>query len=249
MKKKVIVILLAVFVVMGLTACSMFPVYNSKEEVEDYAKAVVGEDITFVCEEKNKENKKFTYTFQDNQSREFCFIAYSQHPDFLDGASLPGYEPRLTDSYLKDIYLHHKEELDALLYPVVEENGWELTRYDCITETSEASWKVSCSPVKIYVRSTEFGVVNHEDSMRSLAKLGAQMDAILAYEYSNKNLTKEDDVIYRVQTGGGIQLDFKENKQHVSIVSFEFSTSEDERWTEESLYEYLKKQYDEDVKK
>ncbi len=248
MKKKVILILLTVLAIMGITACSMFPVYNSKEEVEAYAEAVVGEDITFVSEENNKDTKRFTYTFQDNQNREFCFISYSQHPDFLDGASLPGYEARLVDSYLKSIYLHHKEELDALLYSVVEENGWELTRYDCVTETSDTSWKVICSPVKIYLKSTEFGVVNHEDSMRSLAKLGAQMDAILAYEYSNENLNKEDDAIYRMQTGGGIQLDFMENKQHVSIVSFEFSTSEDERWTEESLYEYLKKQYDEDVK-
>ena len=248
MKKKWIIIAGMAFSMLYFTACSMFPVYNSKEEVESYAKAVVGEDITFVSEEKNKDKKRNIYTFKDNQDREFNYYAYTQHPDFIDGASLPGYEARLADSYLKDIYLYHKEELDALLYPVIEENDWELTRYDCVTETSETSWKVSCSPVKIYLKSTAFGVVNHEDSMRSLAKLGAQMDSILAYEYSNENLNKEDDVIYRLLTGGGIQLDFKENNQFISIVYFDFSTTEETRWTEESLYEHLKQQYDEDVK-
>lgn len=248
MKRKLIIIVGIAISALCLTACSMFPTYYSREEVESIAKAVVGDDINYISEEKNKDKKRITYTFEDNKGRKFTYITYSKHPDFIDGASLPGYGSRMVDSYLKSIYMHHKEEIDAILYPAVEEAGWELTRYDCVTKTSDISWQVLNSPVKIYLKSTEYGAVNHEDSMRALAKLGAQLDAILAFEYSNEKLKEYDDILYRYQLGGGFQLDFMEDKRHISIVSFAFSTSEETRWTEESLYEYLKQQYDEDVK-
>ncbi|MBQ7776545.1 MAG: hypothetical protein IJ379_11560 [Lachnospiraceae bacterium] len=247
--KRIKILICCMILGLCLTGCTLWPVYYEESTITEAAKEVVGEEVEYISLKKDKDNQRVIYTYADDKEREFTFTAYAEHPDFIDGASLPGYQCELQDSYLKSIFMHHKEEIDEILYQTIEENGWELDRYDCPVETEETS-KVSLpvmdSPVFIMIDSMAGSAQAQDEDMRQLARMGVQIDQILCYEYDYTAVTNED-IIYRGDDECTIILVFESKDMPSNRVSFDFSISEETRWTEESLYEYLRQKYEKNL--
>lgn len=243
--KKITVLVCCVVLSVCLSGCTLWPVYYSKNDVKDIAEDVVGEDIEYISKTNDKGNYRVIYNFEDEKGRAFTFTAYVQETPFIDGATLPGYVSRLRDSYLKSIYMHHKEEIDEILYRTMEENDWTINIYSCPMETEDTpqvSLAVMDSPVFITMDTHSVTEEERDEDIRQFAKMGAEIDEILSYEY-HWQAEENDDIIYRYNEDCKILLNFRDGGQMDNQVDIVFSLSEETRWTEESLYENLKQQY------
>ena len=241
--RKFAILLMSVTMLFSISACTLFPQYHSKETIQEVTEELFGETVTLLSVAKDKENKRVVYTYEDANGREFTVSSYAEHSNF-DGAELPGYYNKIRESYQKDIFMDYRKEFDR----IVEENTKNseiVLDYISGDKTGEfTDWKVATMPALIAF--TSYGTEEQRDEdLRAMARIGAKMDELLSYEYDwEKARFREDDLICDWYPGlCGILFKFEgENDGLRKQVMFDFSTSEEGRWTEESLYLYLKEQ-------
>lgn len=240
MKKRAMGIILAGMMVF-LTGCSIIPQYYSKEQAVDFAEAVFGEDITFLSGEKDRKNKQVVYTFADSQQREFTVTTYAKHNSF-DGLTLPVYHTWIRESYEKSIYMLYQEEIQQIIEnsgleaEVLMRGEWEEPEHSAVND----------SPVPIWLTSYHEGEEIYAD-LRKLAQIGAEIDGLLQYEYDWQYDASAIEMHYSNHLDssmGGMRITFRNREDNLSAgqAGFNFSTDENERWDEDTLYEYLKQQ-------
>lgn len=245
--KKFLFLIMSTVMFFCISGCTLFPKYHSEETIQEVAEEMFGENVTLVGMEKEKENKRVIYTYKDVKGREFTISSYAEHSNF-DGADLPGYYNKIMDAYQKDIFMLHKDEFDEIVEENTAGTGIVLDYISCDSWGEFTDWQVASMP--IYIRFVSDAAGEQIDKeLRIMARMGAEMDALLAYEYDwEKTRFREDGIIYDWHTSlCGINFKLGEGSDGLrKQVMFDFSISEEERWTEEELYLYLREQLDEE---
>ena len=247
--KRTVVIIISIIMLLGVSGCTAFPEYHSEDTIQTVTEELFGEAVTLLTMEEDKENKRIIYTYEDGKGREFRVFSYAEHSNF-DGADLPGYYSKITESYQKDIFMLHKEEFDAIVEKHTKDTGITLDYISCDTESKITDWQVEIMP--IYIRFTSDATTKEqvEEDIRVMAEMGMEADALLDFEYDwEKARFREDDVICDWYPNlCRMQLVFEvANDKMKDRTQFDFSVSEEERWTEEELYTYLIEQLDEET--
>lgn len=239
MKRIVIAVLVLTFTFI-LGGCSISPVYHSKSEVDDFAKTVFGENVKYISVNKQRSEHYDQYVYEDEKGQQFTITSYAYQTN-LDGATMPGYYKAIRESYQYDIYMNHKEELDAVLDEMTDNTGLFIYNYDYHENTNNAFIKES--PVDITIGTKASGK-ELEEVLKIYAKYYVKMDEILSYNCdfiagrNMENIRYNDHVF-----NSSIDLKlFDERDKFVEITRADFSCSDEERWDEATLYNHLYEQ-------
>jgi len=233
-RKIYIVICIAVCVLM-CSGCSLRQKYYSKRKVKRFAKELVSDDVKYIKYEKIEGKKVFH--FEDSNGRLFFIVASSGHIQLVN-SSIPLYTPGITDTYQFDIYQYEKDRIQKILddtklqWQEVLFSSYENTEQ--MDEIQEALYG-NCGVV------IDVEAVQKED-LKVLAQALSEIDQILEYNYDRDMKTwlqfnkQPLSIMHIVFDGLGSGFEYGK-------VAIPFSTSEENRWTEDSMYDYLLERY------
>lgn len=241
MKRIVIAVLVLTFIFI-LGGCSVFPKYYSKSEVDDFAKTVFGENVKYISVNKQRSEHYDQYVYEDEKGQQFTITAYAYQTN-LDGATLPGFYQAIRESYQYDVYMSHKEELDAVLDEMTDNTGLYIVRYDWHENSTNVSIKES--PVDITIGTKATGK-ELEEVLKTYVEYYLKMDEILSYNYDFKAGRDMENIVFNYHvfiSSMDLKL-FDERDKFVEIAKADFSCSDDERWDETILYNHLYEQID-----
>lgn len=242
MKQKSFLIGLCLILCLFSTGCTVFPRCYSKSQVKNYAKGLISEDIKYKKCKKFK-NRKVLF-FEDEKGREFTVETFSRHNYGVSGVKLPGYHTYICDSYERSIFLQNIDKIEDIL----NETGYDWTIWTDdlegdfdILEQAKAGYYFPISIQKSNVTKEE---------LRMIAHAGTQIDELLQYQY---HYQYDDEVDLTVERGGGfaeLTVCFAEDEDVARrSISLNFSRSDDDRWIEDDIYNYLLSAYNEYQKK
>ncbi len=117
MKKVIFLIVILAF--LSLTACSVKPVYYTRDEVLSYANRVFGYDIVLLEElaypdDSEEENMMFEFVFVDDNGIEFSVFDYTGHVNFVSGETI-FYEKKISDNYINTMIDYNSEGIEDIL--------------------------------------------------------------------------------------------------------------------------------------
>lgn len=220
------------------TGCSIDKTYYSKGKMKRFAKKLVSKDVDYKKKDM-VEDYKVLY-FEDSEGRPFTVFSYSKNIQVWN-SYLPLYTKHVADTYQVSIFQYERENIQKIL----DETGlsWtELHAFD--EETGEVEMmRESIGGYSIHMGINHGKPVEKED-LKIIAKAGAEIDQILHYDYNNEVNTK---LAYQEQHLCGMRIVFCKDDEAYQFRDMEisFSTSEEDRWTEESLYARLMDGYEE----
>ncbi|MBO4998780.1 MAG: hypothetical protein J6D02_12360 [Lachnospira sp.] len=206
---------------------TLFPKNYSKKQAKQYISGFAP-DATYITRKKMKKTKKEYYLYKDAYGREFIVVSTS-----VEGVLL--YSPKLYNSYECCILQKNINEIKTAL----EDTG---LKYNITGDAAKmqddnmlkwATETPSLAPMDIC-----FYYVKEEDMML-VANAMAKIDGILKYNYNKKCSSVAD---YGSENSDNVFIYFK-NVTSKSMASFKLSTCESERWTPESIYECIQKQF------
>lgn len=234
--KKLLIICVCLLTISMFSGCIGFDEkLISQKEAQKIAEGLTGGEVTYVDMEE-KDGKEITYNFTDSRGITFSVITSLSRGD-IDGAEFGPYNCHVTDDYCDSVFAHYRDEVDKILekYGLTEHIKYIGDSYHCIN-------------LKIYCETPE---KNHE-MLEKIASAGAEIDSLLniTYDAAYKEKTKKKYYTYSNPNNKlSLLVDFykkfdnnNSNKDEMiyDITSPEFSASDDERWTAESLYEAMK---------
>lgn len=246
---------MAIAIMCSLTGCAGDAKHCSAEQAETIAEDLLDEEVTYVTSYEYPDEKKMVYIFQDEREHDFAITSELRQGN-LDGASFGRHHCYVTDNYAGAMVTSYKEEIIAIL------EAYELENYLSNTRCLEMDIIQGESVLlPIYLTVTLEGEPNlhteeNRDIMERVAAAGAEIDQLLAITHNEKyrETFVDGDITYEATTSlGGIQLNYEweavgmndEAYTKRNIASFEWSSSEDERWTKEELAAYMEGQLEE----
>lgn len=236
MKKKRIIFLIVIFIIaiMLFRACSDDK-HITQKEAEEIADALTGGKATFVKTEAGDNPKRLDYIFNDTKGTTFTIISSLNRPS-IDGATVEGLP----------LYLYVFSDYHNAIVTCNEDKIREiLERYglgDWIAHSSQGMRYIN---LEGYVGTPE----ENQEILNKCIAAGVEIDALFgmtidkAY-FESGELPFEIRLPY-MRIAFNKKLEGKDiDEICIDIVSFDFSTSSDTRWTFDSLYEEAKKDID-----
>lgn len=207
----------------------------TQKEAEKIAKALAGNETTFVKSEIKNDGKVIDYVFTDTRETTFTIISSLNRPS-IDGATVEGLPLYLYvfSDYHNAIVTCNEDKIREIL----ERHGLG----DWIAHSSQGMRYIDLVG---YVGTPE----ENQEILNKCIAAGVEIDGLLgmtidkAY-FESGELPIEIRLPYmRIEFNK--KLEGKDrDKICIDIVSFDFSTSPDTRWTFDSLYEEAKKDID-----
>lgn len=232
--KKIQIIISLLLCILLCCSCTPYRKYYSKSQVKRLTKKLVSKDIKYVDKEKIDHDR--IYFFEDSQGRSFSVCTYSyNYPTYVGSIDFL-YETAVVDTYQMSIFQYEKEEIQKVL----DDSGLE---WSSLGASDDSEYDES---EKIKTAKSEFcywmglTIANPaKEDLKNIAKTVAQVDQILQYEYQPHVSTLLN---YKDQNPSclDIYLNAEGINRHIWI---DFSRSEDKRWTEDSLYDFLLERY------
>ena len=226
------------FCVLLCTGCSIYKKYDSKRRVKWFTKKLVSKDVDYVEQDMVEDGKVFY--FEDSEGRPFAVISYAEYIQ-LYNSTLPLYTTKVVDTYQVSIFQYEKEEIQKIL----DETGLDWSELPAFEEETRESDMLKEAKGGY---STHMGI-NHgtpieKQDLEMIAKAGAEIDKILHYEYDNE---VDTGLAFENQHLSGMRIVFCNDEENslFRAVEVPFSTSEDSRWTETTLYAHLLESYEE----
>lgn len=225
------------FMTSSLFGGTLFPKNYSKKQVNQLIKTVVP-DSNYI---KSKKVKKVAqndflrndyYLYEDSYGREFIIESTS-----IEGSLL--YGPKVFNGYECCILQKNIEEIKTVL----NDTG---LKYSIMGDASKMQddnmLKWATETPSIAPMDFGFYYVKEEDMML-VANTMAKIDGILKYNY-NKKCTS--GLKFETYDNDNVFIYFKDLKSR-SMASFKLSTCESERWTADSIYECIQKQFKQNI--
>ncbi len=241
--RKIMKFILMMVLICSLTGCAPYLDHYTKEECEALMEDVTGCDITYVSTQENSENKQVIHLFQDESGMEFAVISELRQGWFQVGL----YRCYISDNYVSaKLKLHRQEIMDILEeYGFVEHMRKE---YKYCEHNIAAGEGVNTD--NIYL---EYPMGEAEENLEVIAKMaaaGAKIDELLSicYDEDYDSTVELSGGDYESFAPGGMNIRFSREEigysgepyKALDGTFFDWSMSEEERWTEEELYEHLK---------
>ena len=206
---------------------TIFPENYSKKQVKQFI-SEFAPDATYITRKKVKKTNVEYYLCEDAYGREFIIESTSVEGVFL-------YSPKLYNSYECFILQKNINEIKAVL----KDTGlkYNITG-DAMKMQDDNMLKWAAKTPSLAPMDICFYYVKEEDMML-VANAMAKIDGILKYNYN-----KECSSLLKFETydNDNVFIYFK-NVTSKSMASFKLSTCESERWTPESIYECIQKQF------
>lgn len=259
--KKIAVCLMCVLFINVLSACDNIvdDRHRTQKEAQEIAEELVGTEVTYVETKEYEEKKKIVYIFKDARDNEFAIISALSQAN-IDGASFGPYYCCVMDAYASGVFVSHKEEVMDIIEKYDLDEYVSSTRvFDVDIYSGEG---IVGASIDIDVDEEFFkdNYEQNEDILKRTAAAGAEIDALLALNYNGANMDNSYKGGYYYEyygVGVGIRLCYVENRindagepyKNYDIAHFDFSSSSDNRWTEEKLYENLSGQLERAIQK
>ena len=249
--KKLIVICMAALMMCSLTACAGDLNHYTKKESEALMEDVIGQDVTYVSTDKYPKEKKVVHLFEDEGGVEFAVISEMSQGWFAVGL----YHCYISDNYIAAKLEAHEQEIMNIL------EQYELKKYfrdpSYVLDEDIALGEGACPDV-LYFELPIGTVEENIEIIENMAAAGAQIDELLSISYDEEyamNVAVEGGHYDNYVSYTGMNLRFTYEKtafdgriyESSDMMSFNWSLTEEERWTEEALYEYLEAQLTEAV--
>ena len=230
--KKIFVALFAIFMLSSLSGCLGFDENHiSQKEATKLAEALTGGEVTYMRTEEVSETKHYYY-FTDAKGVTFSIESLLRQQTIDDSKPFGPYYCSVWDNYQKTIFENNKE---AIL-DILEQNG--LTEYlDYVNDNAIS--------MKFYVGTPE----ENRALLEKLAAVGAEIDTLLDITYDqdyDEEIRNTTDYSYSSISNLTFRLSFYKTVESegmsemcIDVAHPEFSTSSDQRWTAESLYEAM----------
>lgn len=248
---KKIGVLLSILMISCLTGCIWDDRHISEEKAEEVAEDLISQDVTYVTSYDYPDEKTKVLIFEDEEKNEFAIVSELRKNSF-QGTEYGRYICNLTDNYASGVMMSKKEEMMAILekYELVEyidESLW--LEPDIITGDGAVT-------MSIYLETPPQSNPIDIELLERVAAAGAELDQLfdLTYDVDYRLKAREKGLEFETYTpGGGMVINFNyrdtdyegEYIEYSYLAHFEWSMSEDERWTAETLFEDMKRQIDE----
>lgn len=255
-KKIILLVLVSTLITSLLTGCVFVnDRHRTRKEAKAIAKELTGEEVTYVETVEDEKNKEIIYVFKDSRGNEFAIISTLVQNNF-DGASYGPYYCHVKNTYTAGVFVSNREAVMEILR-AYDLDGY-LSNTRAFDEDIYAGEGVVSSAIDIDITSGTYD--ENEDILKRVAAAGTEIDALLSLNYNGENMDKSHKGGFYYKIYGsytGIRLSFKETKVNAQgssytnsdIAYFKCSVSDDERWTQEKLYEHLRSQLEDVVKK
>ncbi|MBQ9983747.1 MAG: hypothetical protein IJP29_04080 [Lachnospiraceae bacterium] len=239
LRYKKIIFLISVLVCASLcSGCSISKTYYSKGKIKRLTKALVSKDVEYIGEDMVEDYKVFC--FEDSEGRPFSVFSYSEHIP-LYNSSFPLYTAYVADTYQVSVFQHEREEIQKIL----NESGLEWTELTAVdVETQQVDMMKLAKGGSSLHAGINHGKPIEKEDLKVIAKVGAEIDGILHYEYDKE---VDTNLAFQRQHIAGIRIVFCDDEDTYLFRDIEvpFSTSKDDRWTEKGLYAHLLDAYEE----
>lgn len=249
------VLLLSVMLLCCLTGCIWDDRHISAKKAEEVAEDLISQDVTYVTSYNYRDEKKKVLIFEDEADNEFAIVSELQKNNFM-GAEYGRYICNLTDNYASGVMMSKKEEMMAILekYELVEYIDESLWQEPDIT-TGDGSVAMSIY-LEVPPRSHPIDI----QLMERVATAGAELDQLFDLTYDADYPVKAREKGLQFETyapGGGITIYFNypdtnykgEYIERSYLATFDWSMSEEKRWTAETLLKDMKAQIDEQLER
>lgn len=251
MKKKIFLCIYLIMILL-LSGCIGFnDKHISQEEAQEIANGITGETVTYVETKELKKEKQIVYVFSDSRGNHFSIFSRLKQKNF-DGASYGPYLCEVSDCYQAGVFNTHKEEIWQIL------DKYELTDYiynEFVFENDIYDY-MSFSPGSFYMEIQNGTPEENRDVLKNIAAAMSEIDNLLSMNYDMNYEDKLEDKYYyyhgTIDTSClGMRITFEnvpnEEKGTYSsdMTTSNFSISEEERWTADSLYKAMTEELDE----
>lgn len=235
--KKILIICCCTLLLSILSGCFGFDEKHiSQKEAQVLAEGMTGGEVTYVKTEEITKTE-ILYYFTDMKGTTFPIRSTLRQQSIDDSKPFGPYDCYVYDDYEEVVWLKNKDAVMTL----IEKHGM-MDYFDYIHDTGLT--------MRCYVGTPE----ENRELLEKFATLGAEIDALLDmsfnrdydkeikedkyYSYSS-NLYTTYNISFYKQTGN------PEHPEHcMDIAHPDFSVSEENRWTAESLYEAMLKDID-----
>ncbi len=230
--KLVCIVAICVVVIVWFRACSDDK-HISRREAEEIAQNLVGGEVFFITEDSTKR-----YVFRDENGYEFVVQSSLSKPT-LDGAIVKNapLELYVSDDYADEVFDYHQSEMIEIL----ERYGFG----ECLGHSFKGLNDIA---LEVKLGSPK----ENREVLDNFVAAGVEIDALLDITYNkrcyvdNGMKSFEEDAPYMkisfVTEGNFEGIGMREYSYE--IITFEFSTSADTRWTYDRLYEEIMKGID-----
>ena len=249
--KKIISLCVAALMMCSLTACTGDLNHYTKKESEALMEEVIGQDVTYVSTDKYPKEKKVVHLFEDEDGVEFAVISEMSQGWFSVGL----YRCYISDNYVAAKLEAHEQEIMDILEQYGLKQYFRDPSY--VLDEDIALGEGACPDV-FYFELPIGTVEENKEVIEHMAAAGAQIDELLSIVYDeeyamNVALEGGDYQNYVDYTGMNLRFMYEgvaydgRVYEKSDMMSFEWSLTEEERWSEEVLYEYLESQLAEAV--
>lgn len=244
-----VIVIAGIFIISGLLTTDGHILQDKAQEI---AEDLTSQTVTYVGTYEYRDDKMKVFVFADPQGREFAIVSKMEQSAWLAEASIGPYNRcAIYENYIGGMMVSHLEEIKSILA------RYELLEYTDFFENIHPEYihlgKMLNSP-RIYIKLTAGDANYNLEMLQKVAAAGAEIDALLSLSYDEKYPAKahESDIYMTTYSNyHGIQVNFSVNQIDVNgqvykksdIAHFNYSTSGDTRWSEETLLKHLYEQY------
>ncbi len=212
-----------------LVACSMEPIYYSKDYVKRYVKHNYGKECDYINMDTEKDeegNDIYIYNFSNKDGIPFSVYSYSTH--FTIDASVTNfYQKEISDNYVRNVFEAHREDLK-----------------ECF---KEYSFDVECTDdisINIYVDSY--------NQLPEVAELVVEADEVLGLEYNEHGYDghwmSEVSVSVFLKPDSAEQNDEWKDQYGNRISYIYLSSDKEKRWEKEDAYTVMERELVDGIK-
>lgn len=244
--RKIICLCMAVLIMCSLTACGADLNHYSKKESEVLMEEVLGQDVTYISTDRYPKEKKVVHLFHDEAGLEFAVISELRQGWFQVGA----YRCEISDNYVGAKSIAYSEEIMDIL----EEHGLkEHLNNEFTYFTEDVSLGEAVNPDVLYFELPIGTVEENKEIVAKMAAAGAQIDELLSICYDEDyalDVDLEGGDYQNYVSYAGMNLRFTYESvgfdgrvyERSDLMTFEWSLKEEDRWSEEKLYDFLESQ-------
>jgi len=220
-----IFVLLAFF----LMACSMEPIYYSKDYVKRYVKNIYGKECDYINMDTEKDeegNDIYIYNFTNKEGIPFSVYSYSTH--FTIDASVTNfYQKAISNNYVRNVFEAHREEL-----------------MECFKDYSFDAECTDYISINIYLDSYT--------QLPEVAELIVEADEVLGLEYNKDGYdghgTSDVSVAVFLKPDSTERND-EWKEQYGNRISYIYlSSDKEERWKLEDAYTVMERKLVDGIK-
>ena len=212
-----------------LTSC-VDDKHITQKDAQKIANELLGEEVTYV-ETQETSDAVIYYVFTDSKGNTFSIISVLAEPS-IDGATIEGFprENIVNDDYHKAVITCNEEEILKIL----EKYGLDGYLESDLSVRDDID-------LEVYTGTPE----ENQEIVNNFVAAAVEIDTLLSITY-DKDYRQKTKYSYDSYSFASMRLTFNkilEGKDIpeicVDIASFDFSLSEDTRWTVDSLYEHV----------